>query len=547
MTTEDAPKAATAPPAPDRTIYILYIPGGGMNGIMPALMLDRLEKLTGCSTSDLFQVFDGVSTGSILAAGMTLEDPARPGKAQLSGHDGFELFCHHGPAFFPDIPGRFSKMWIANALNTLLDYIDPQIADELAIDEIGETCDELLKKTPWEYHERVRRLRELATTHWLTQKKRNEALHICDELDDISDEIDQLTDKVNELIYWRILCTRISIGFRKAAIGACNFVLNNYAHDYLFDPEVQIGTYKKFMGERRLSDSLRSIYISAYDIQSGSPIVFFNRKADFFSRDPATPSITSKGNHKLVDVIMSSTANPFAVPPYTTEDGVVCSDKAPVHTPLHCVQDVMAHKPPDAKVKLVVLGTGKYFTKNQKVDNKTVRDRYIKYGVPGMMIKGKEIAELEHYVMGMMRDTVKMQLGEENIIELSPRLAPHNMTELKKFPSKNVLNASKDNIEKIVHRSMDFLVEEDDAIRSLAQELVDNLYNLGQIPDDKYAAACTNIGLKTGTDEIERKRKDMTDIIDRNVPPPPGPLKRLFSTLSGYMPRPRPRGPAPRL
>lgn len=56
---------------------------------------------------------------------------------------------------------------------------------------------------------------------------------------------------------------------------------------------------------------------------------------------------------------MASTANPFAYPPHITEDKTLCIDKAIVHTPIYCVNDILANKPENADVKLVILGTGK--------------------------------------------------------------------------------------------------------------------------------------------------------------------------------------------
>jgi hypothetical protein len=534
--------AEQAPPAKERTIFVLYIPGGAMLGIIPALVLNQLEKLTETSVTQLFQVFDGVSTGSILVAGLNMRDPEDPTKPMLTAYNGFELFCKHGPRYFPEIPGRMTKMWVANALNIFIDYVDPSAADELAIDEIKGFCAKLAEVAPWEYRERVQRLEELGTSRWLTKATRDEFMGICEELKDISDEVDQLTGKIGELLFLRTSTGKLGIVFKKSAIHASKFILNNYAHDYMFDPKVPLENYQSIMGDRRLSDALRSIYVSAYDIRNGKAHTFFCRKEDFFSLDPNTPSVTSANDNKLWDIIMASTANPFAYPPHITEDGVICSDKAPVHTPLNSIQDVLDHKPADAKVKLVVLGTGHYLSKDQNMDGDAVRERYIKYGVAGNLIKGREIAELEHYVMSMMRDTIRTRLGNENIIEISPRMSPHTKTEMMKFPSKDALDSSKQNIEKIVQRAQDLIVEEDPQIRNLAQMLIDNLHNLGQMDDEKYARISAKIGVRAGPEEFEEDHNEQNEVVDRNVPPGPGKLKRAFMMVTNFF-RPRPRPP----
>lgn len=543
----DTPSPAPVAATKDRTIFVLYIPGGAMFGIIPALVLNHLEKITECHTTELFQVFDGVSTGSILVTGLNMRDAAQPEKPMLSGYQGFELFCKHGPRYFKQIPGRLAKMWTANALNVFIDTVDPLEADELAIDELRDLLKDLSQKTPWEYRDRVKRLEEIALGRWITKATRKEALQICEELDDISPEIDSITDKIGELVFLRTSTTCLGRVFRQSAMAGANFVLKNYANGYMFDPKIPLQNYQAIMGDRRLSDTIRSIYVSAYDIRSGKVKTFFHRKNDFFSTDPHLPGTTSEHDNKLWDVLMASTANPFAYPPHITEDGTVCSDKAPVHTPLTCIQDVLDHKPADAKVKLIVLGTGRYLSKDSKLDGDTVKERYIKYGVAGNLIKGREIAELEHYVMSSMRDTIRQRLGAENIVEISPRMSPHTKTELMKFPSTDSLNASKENIEKIVQRAQDLIVEEDEAIRTLAQDLVDNLYNLGQMDEEKYLRVSQRLGIRTTHADVADEHDGQREVIDRHVPPGPGPLKQAFTFVANIF-RPRvkpPRPPAP--
>jgi uncharacterized protein len=58
---------------------ILSIDGGGIRGIIPAIVLHHLEQRTGRPVADLFDVIAGTSTGGILALGLTCPDEsARP-------------------------------------------------------------------------------------------------------------------------------------------------------------------------------------------------------------------------------------------------------------------------------------------------------------------------------------------------------------------------------------------------------------------------------------------------------------------------------------
>ena len=51
---------------PDQIVRILSLDGGGIRGIIPARILERIEEATGKSASDLFHLIAGTSTGGIL-------------------------------------------------------------------------------------------------------------------------------------------------------------------------------------------------------------------------------------------------------------------------------------------------------------------------------------------------------------------------------------------------------------------------------------------------------------------------------------------------
>jgi patatin-like phospholipase/acyl hydrolase len=54
---------------------ILAIDGGGIRGVIPAKILDAIEKHTGCPTFELFDLVAGTSTGGIIALGLTKPHP----------------------------------------------------------------------------------------------------------------------------------------------------------------------------------------------------------------------------------------------------------------------------------------------------------------------------------------------------------------------------------------------------------------------------------------------------------------------------------------
>ena len=50
---------------------VLAIDGGGIRGIIPAMVLHYIEEKTGKRIADLFDFIAGTSTGGILALGLT--------------------------------------------------------------------------------------------------------------------------------------------------------------------------------------------------------------------------------------------------------------------------------------------------------------------------------------------------------------------------------------------------------------------------------------------------------------------------------------------
>jgi patatin-like phospholipase/acyl hydrolase len=74
-------------------VRLLCIDGGGIRGIIPALVLAELERRTGRRIADMFDLVAGTSTGGILACALTVPDP-KPA-AEL-----VELYRTQGPRIF---------------------------------------------------------------------------------------------------------------------------------------------------------------------------------------------------------------------------------------------------------------------------------------------------------------------------------------------------------------------------------------------------------------------------------------------------------------
>jgi patatin-like phospholipase/acyl hydrolase len=69
----------SAVPTP-QLIKILSIDGGGIRGIIPAMVLAKIERQTGRPACELFDLIAGTSTGGIITLGVTA-----PGEEQPDG------------------------------------------------------------------------------------------------------------------------------------------------------------------------------------------------------------------------------------------------------------------------------------------------------------------------------------------------------------------------------------------------------------------------------------------------------------------------------
>jgi len=77
---------------------ILSIDGGGIRGIIPAMILTEIEKRTGKRIAELFNLIAGTSTGGILALGLT--KPGPDNNPAYSAKELVELYDDKGPHIF---------------------------------------------------------------------------------------------------------------------------------------------------------------------------------------------------------------------------------------------------------------------------------------------------------------------------------------------------------------------------------------------------------------------------------------------------------------
>lgn len=82
----------------DNTFSVLSIDGGGIRGIIPALVLQEIEQRTGRRIADLFDLIAGTSTGGILGLGLTAPDSENTPRYEAA--DLVELYDERGSDIF---------------------------------------------------------------------------------------------------------------------------------------------------------------------------------------------------------------------------------------------------------------------------------------------------------------------------------------------------------------------------------------------------------------------------------------------------------------
>lgn len=521
------------------TLFFLYVPGGGVLGIIPAVVLARLEELLETPAMHAFHAADGVSVGAIVIAGLNIPDPENPSMPLYTAAETAEMIAAKVQKFFPRVKGRMRKLITSGLIHTARRFLDPAITDGYHIKDITDLCEELRTRAGGKLQPLVDDLQHNATQQWLTKFHRNKAYALCDEIRQTNPDLRNIAAAILSHVYERTQQTsRIDILFRKAALGVGDTIIRNWAReqDFLYDSKVIHDIFNDVFGDVRIGDCLRSTFISAGNAITGEKVRFFCRKENLLDIGPGPNEDISKNNHTLIDALMATSAHPLAVKPHETEDGILCTDPAVWHAPTNSVLQVVRAaraKNPDIKVKMVVLSTVDYSIKSMSKTESIARMQ--KNSLVGNLFDGHQLSQIQSYVMSDAKATMREELGDEDILEISPRLNPRTSDEANEFPSRNILDTRQENIERVLNIARRTLVEKDLLIRNLAYMMAENMHLLGQMDDEKYSRIIEKIKTSPIAPLDTGIGKEIPDIFERVLARPDGRLSAWFGNATRHL------------
>jgi uncharacterized protein len=88
---------------------VLSIDGGGIRGIIPAMVLAEIEERTGKSIAETFDLIAGTSTGGILALGLAM--PGDGGRPKYTASELIELYEDEGTSIFSGRAGTIRNLF----------------------------------------------------------------------------------------------------------------------------------------------------------------------------------------------------------------------------------------------------------------------------------------------------------------------------------------------------------------------------------------------------------------------------------------------------
>jgi patatin-like phospholipase/acyl hydrolase len=134
---------------------ILALDGGGIRGVIPALLLTALESRLKRPIAQAFDLIAGTSTGGILALGLT--KPGADGNPAFSAAQLVDLYAEHGRKIFPRsiwhrtraFGSAFEEKYQAAPLDEVLEHYFADTRLAAAVTDVLVPAYEIELRTPW--------------------------------------------------------------------------------------------------------------------------------------------------------------------------------------------------------------------------------------------------------------------------------------------------------------------------------------------------------------------------------------------------------------
>ncbi len=110
-----------------KLVKILSLDGGGIRGIVPAMLLAEIERRTQRPVAKLFDLVAGTSTGGILALGLTI--PKLPGGPLYRADEFAGMYAREGPRIFS------RSLWHKVSFNNLINVKYSSAGIEAVLEE----------------------------------------------------------------------------------------------------------------------------------------------------------------------------------------------------------------------------------------------------------------------------------------------------------------------------------------------------------------------------------------------------------------------------
>jgi len=106
------------------TFNILAIDGGGIRGIVPIRILQKIEELSGKKVHELFDMMAGTSTGGLIVSCLTLKETPESTKPKYTLDDLAKIYTTDGSTIFPIATGI--DKWIRSILTLFRPEFSPK-------------------------------------------------------------------------------------------------------------------------------------------------------------------------------------------------------------------------------------------------------------------------------------------------------------------------------------------------------------------------------------------------------------------------------------